>query len=119
LERGELAPAFLFRGSISAFATPKQARSRPLESISYELLHRNVFENSFWLKHFHIRCKMMGGWEPLFLSLGGRMGILSLPPEKKWRPRKQQPTARGTFPCMPHSTQWFQRQASFAWHAGA
>jgi hypothetical protein len=33
----ELAPAFLFAAAISAFATPKQQKSRSLESISYEM----------------------------------------------------------------------------------
>jgi hypothetical protein len=33
----ELAPAFLFKAAISVFASPKQPKSRSLESINYEL----------------------------------------------------------------------------------
>jgi hypothetical protein len=57
----ELAPAFLFWAAISTFASPKQPKSRPLKSITYELLFSAFFENSFWLNHFHTPRKMMGG----------------------------------------------------------
>jgi hypothetical protein len=33
----EQAPAFLFRAGVSFFANPKQPKSRPLKSITYEL----------------------------------------------------------------------------------
>jgi len=33
----ELVPAFLFLAVISAFPSPKQLKSRPLESINYEI----------------------------------------------------------------------------------
>ncbi len=60
--RRELTPAFSFLAPVSAFASPKQPKLCPLESITYELLYLIVFENSFWLKHFHTPHKMIGGW---------------------------------------------------------
>ena len=108
----ELALAFLFLGAASpTLPSPKQSKSRPLESIIYEML----FCNSFLLTFIQndggggcicaCRCARVWTYSPVLR-------------EKKWRPRKLQSITTDLSAWKVTSRSLTPREGPLAWPGG-